>query len=49
MGVKLAHLPESHNDTVSQVQWISDEAGFVTAAMDQKIITWVRRYSVDPS
>ncbi|KAG7575398.1 hypothetical protein FFLO_00388 [Filobasidium floriforme] len=42
MGVQLAYLPETHHDTVSQVQWISNEAGFVTAAMDQKIVTWTR-------
>jgi WD40 repeat protein len=47
MGVQLAYLPETHHDTVSQVQWISNEAGFVTAAMDQKIVTWVSRFVLD--
>jgi WD40 repeat protein len=41
MGAQLAYLPETHQDMVSQIQWISDEEGFVTAGMDQKIIKWV--------
>jgi hypothetical protein len=41
MGVQLAYLSETHQDMVSQIQWISDEEGFVTAGMDQKIIKWV--------
>jgi len=41
MGAQLANLPETHQDMVSQIQWISDEEGFVTAGMDQKIIKWV--------
>jgi hypothetical protein len=40
MGVQLAHLSETHSDMVSQIQWISDEAGFVTAALDQDIVKW---------
>lgn len=43
MGAQLAYLPETHQDMVSQIQWISDEEGFVTAGMDQKIIKWVGR------
>jgi WD repeat-containing protein 26 len=37
----MGKLPSAHHETVTALVWLPDGSGFISGALDRKIILWV--------
>ena len=40
-GVNMHEIPSAHDETVSAIEWLPDNSGFISGGLDRKIKIWV--------